>query len=167
MSTETPLISTPATVAVATMPASTTQSMVQTVTIPLEQLQAFTSIQSRLAQMETDQRARDEAAQAELVKTMAAKGQVEDALRTMREQAQKDLDTERVKLAQIEERAKRYALDGELARTLASQPLVAGGAEQLTQLWRNQFIVEPQGDSFAVRTQDFQPVGAFIASTLR
>ena len=65
-----------------------------------------------------------------------------------------------------EERAKRYALDGQLTAALAAQPLVTGGAEQLTQLWRSQFIVEPQGDTFNVRTQDFQPVGSWIAAQL-
>ena len=169
----TPTPATPAAAAAAAIPAAAVPVPVagpppsaQTVTIPLEQLQAFTSIQTRLAQMETDQRARDEAARAEQVKILAAKGQVEEALRTQREQAEKDLQAERVKLAQIEERARRYALDGELARHLSAQPLVPGGAEQLTQLWRNQFVVQPQGDSFVVQTQDFQPVGAFIAAQL-
>ena len=49
---------------------------------------------------------------------------------------------------------------------LASQPLVPGGAEQLTQLWRNQFVVEPQGDSFTVRTPTFQSVGDFVQAQL-
>ena len=57
-------------------------------------------------------------------------------------------------------------LDGELARALATQPLVAGGADQLSQLWRSQFSVESQGDTFAVRAPDFQPVGTWIAAQL-
>jgi hypothetical protein len=146
--------------------ASTTPLPSQTVTIPLEQLQAFTSVQARLAQMEADQRARDEASRAELVKAMAAKGQIEEALRTVRDQAQKDLEAERKRLAQTEERAKRYALEGQLAQALASQPLVTGGTEQLTELWRSKFIVEPQGETFNVRTPDYQPVSAWIAYQL-
>jgi hypothetical protein len=147
-------------------PGSTTSLPSQTVTIPLEQLQAFTSVQARLAQMEADQRARDEAARAELVKAMAAKGQIEEALRTVRDQAQKDLETERRRLAQAEERAKRYALEGQLAQALATQPLVTGGAEQLAELWCNKFIVEPQGETFNVRTPDYQPVSAWITAQL-
>jgi len=166
MSTETPTFPSAATTNASVSPASALLAQGQTVTIPLEQLQVFTSIQARLAQMETDQKTRDESARAELVKTMAAKGQVEEALRTQREQAQKDIDAERVKHSQLEERAKRYALDGQLTAALAAQPLVSGGAEQLTQLWRSQFIVEPQGDTFNVRTQDFQPVGSWIAAQL-
>ena len=49
---------------------------------------------------------------------------------------------------------------------LSSQPLVPGGAEQLTQLWRSQFIVEPQGDSFNVRTPTFQSVGDYVSAQL-
>jgi hypothetical protein len=171
MSDETP--TTPLTqvaAAVAATPPATpppaTPAQPQTVTIPLEQLQTFTSVQARLAQMEADQRSRDEASRAEQVKLMAAKGEIENALRIQREEAQKQLDGERASRAAVEERAKRYALDGEVSRVLASQPLVPGGAEQLTQLWRNQFVVEPQGDSFTVRTPTFQSVGDFVAAQL-
>jgi hypothetical protein len=138
----------------------------QTVTIPLEQLQTFTSVQARLAQLEAEQRSRDEANRAEQVKLMAAKGDVENALRQVREDSQKQLDAERAAKASVEERAKRYALEGELSRVLASQPLVPNGAEQLTQLWRSQFVVEPQGESFTVRTPTFQSVGDFVKSKL-
>jgi hypothetical protein len=137
-----------------------------TVTIPLDQLQAFTAMQARLAKVEEDQQRRDAEARAEQIKVLAAKGQVEEALRQQREQSQRDLDAERAARAQSEDRAKRYALDGELARVLGSKPLVEGGAEQLTQLWRDQFIVEPQGNTFNVRTQDFKSVGDHIAAML-
>jgi hypothetical protein len=138
----------------------------QTVTIPLEQLQTFTSVQARLAQFEAEQRSRDEAARAEQVKLLAQKGEIENALRLQREEGQKALDAERSSRAAVEERAKRYALEGEVSRVLSSQPLVPGGAEQLSQLWRNQFVVEPQGDSFNVRTPTFQSVGDFVAAQL-
>lgn len=147
-------------------PSLATPVQAQTVTIPLEQLQTFTSVQARLAQLEAEQRSRDEAARAEQVKLLAAKGEIENALRIQREEAQKALDAERSSRAAVEERAKRYALEGEVSRVLASQPLVAGGAEQLTQLWRNQFVVEPQGDSFTVRTPTFQSVTDFVQAQL-
>src|ERR1700678_1624538 len=66
----------------------------QTVTIPLEQLQTFTSVQARLAQLEAEQRSRDESARAEQVKLLAAKGEIENALRIQREEGQKALDAE-------------------------------------------------------------------------
>lgn len=165
MPDETPPAAAPATVAApaATAPLPTQP---QTVTIPLEQLQTFTSIQARLAQVEAEQRTRDDASRVEQVKLLAQKGEIENALRVQREQAETQLNSERSQRAAIEERAKRYALDGELSRVLASQPLVPGGAEQLTQLWRNQFTVEAQGDSFTVRTPTFQSVNDFVAGQL-
>jgi hypothetical protein len=138
----------------------------QTVTIPLDQLNAFTAMQARLAKVEEEQQKRDATAREEQVKILAAKGQVEEALRAQREEAQRALDAERIQRTQVEERAKCYALDGELARALSSYSLVAGGAEQLTQLLRDQFIVEPQGSSFAVRTQEFKSAGEHIGSML-
>lgn len=144
-------------------PTATTQ---QNVTIPLEQLQAFTSIQARLAEMEAAQRSQQEAAQQEQARILAQKGEVENALRMLREQSEQTLNTERQRLVQIEERAKRYALDGEVSRALAGHNLVPGGAEQLAQLWRSQFIVDTQGDSFAVRTPTFQSVSEFVSQQL-
>jgi hypothetical protein len=138
----------------------------QTVTIPLEQLQAFTSIQTRLAQIEADQRAREQQAQQEQAAILAKKGEVENALNLLRQQSDQAIANERAQRATIEERAKRYALDGEISRVLASQPLVPGGADQLTKLWRSEFTVEPQGDSFAVRTPTFQSVGDYVAAQL-
>ena len=138
----------------------------QTVTIPIDQLNAFMAMQARLAKVEEDQQQHQAAAREEQVKILAAKGQVEEALRTQREEGQRVLEAERVQRAQAEERAKRYALDGELARALGSQPLVDGGAEQLTQLLRDHFVVEPKGNTFHVRTQDFKSVGDYIGAML-
>jgi len=173
MSIETPPApSTPATPAaaqVAAPPAAPTPAIPaqpQTVTIPLEQLQAFTSIQTRLAQLETEQRAKEAAAQQETAAILVKKGEVESALRLLREQSDQAIASERTQRATIEDRAKRYALDGEVSRVLASQQLVPGGAEQLTKLWRSEFTVEPQGDSFAVRTPTFQSVADFVTAQL-
>lgn len=167
----TPVPSTPATPAAAAVAAvppggSAPPAQPSTVTIPLEQLQLFTANQGRLAAVESELRQRDEAARLEQVKGMAARGDLEAALKTQREQAEAQLATERSSRITIEERAKRYALDGELSRALASQPLVPGGAEQLTQLWRSQLVAEPAGDSYAVRTPTFQSVGDFVAAQL-
>lgn len=144
-------------------PTATTQ---QTVTIPLEQLQTFTSIQARLAEMESAQRTQQEAAQQEQARILAQKGEVENALRMLREQSEQTLGAERQRLVQVEDRAKRYALDGEISRALSAHNLVQGGAEQLSQLWRSQFLVDTQGDSFAVRTPTFQSVGEFVSQQL-
>jgi hypothetical protein len=145
---------------------STQQTTPVGVTLTSEQWASYSNTQARIAELEgAEQRRRAEAQTAE-VKALQAKGQIEQAFNLQREQARLELESERKKLQQTEERAKRYALDGELARSLAAQPLVAGGAEQLTQLWRSQFTVEPQGDSFAVQAPGFQPVGQWIAAQL-
>jgi len=145
---------------------SATATTQQTVTIPLEQVQAFTTMQARLAQLEGEQRSREQATQQDQARILAQKGEVENALRLLREQSEQQVQAERARLTQVEERAKRYALDGELSRALSACNLVAGGAEQLTQLWRNQFLVDAQGDSFAVRTPTFQSVGDFVHQQL-
>ncbi len=137
-----------------------------TVSIPLTDLQAFTAAQARLSQMEADNRQRELASQQREAQLLADTGKVQEALVLLRKQSDEQVNAERLSKAQVEERAKRYALDGELARTLASQPLVPGGAEQLTQLWRNQFAVEPQGDTYAVRTPTFESVEAFVTRNL-
>jgi hypothetical protein len=116
--------------------------------------------------MEAAQRAQQEAAQQEQARILAQKGDLENALRLAREQSEQALGAERQRLAQIEERAKRYALDGELSRALTSYNLVQGGAEQLAHLWRSQFVVDAQADSFAVRTPTFQSVNEFVSQHL-
>jgi hypothetical protein len=147
-------------------PSSATATTQQTVAIPLEQVQAFTTMQARLAQLESEQRSREQAIQQDQARALAQKGEVENALRLLREQSEQQVQAERARLTQVEERAKRYALDGELSRALSACNLVPSGAEQLTQLWRSQFLVDAQGDSFAVRTPTFQSVGDFVQQQL-
>ncbi len=136
--------------------------------IPLtnEQFQEFVNDRARLRQMELDQQARQRAADQAEVDHKMKLGQAEAALQLAREQAQKEADDLKIRHTQTESRAKRYALEGELARALGSQPLVPGGAEQLTQLWRDQFSVQVEGDTFAVRTASMQSVGTFVAERL-
>ena len=142
----------------ATVPTVQTAAAVasaQTVTIPLDQLNAFTTMQARLAKIEEDRQKDAAEAVRKDTEALAAKGQLETALQQLRQQSDQAVQAERMKLAQIEERAKRYALEGELARTLAAQQLVPGGAEQLTQLWRSHFRVDPEGETFKVQHADF------------
>ena len=165
------IASTTATSAPTSQPSGPTQSSgngttLQTVAIPLEQVQAYTTMQARLAQLESEQRNREVAIQQDQARVMAQKGEVENALRLLREQSDQQVQAERARLAQVEDRAKRYALDGELSRALSACNLVPGGAEQLTHLWRGQFVVDAQGDSFAVRTPTFQTVSDFVHQQL-
>lgn len=146
--------------------AAQTTAAPSTVTIPLEQLQTFTSMQVRLAQLEADQKTRDEQTKAEMVAVLAKKGEVDNALALLRKQSDESLAAERGQRAATEARAARYALDGELSRVLASQPLIPHAAAHLTKLWRDQFKVEPQGESFVVLGPTHQSVEAFVVAAL-
>jgi len=132
-----------------------------------EEWAAIVKMREDFAKVQADQREREAKAREEQIKAMTQKGEIENAFRSLREDADKAIAAERQRLSEVETRAKRYALDGELARALASHPLVPGGAEQLTQLWRSQFVVEPSGDSFKVQSASgFQPVGEFVKAQL-
>lgn len=153
-------------VPVAGPPPPMAASAPKTVILSEEQLQGFIATQTRLAQMESEQRTRDEAARAEKIQLLAQKGQIEEALKLQREESEKQLQSERNAKTLTEERAKRYALDSELGRALADHQLVTGGAVHLTRLLRDDFQIEAQGDTFAVRSKDYRPVGEYIASML-
>jgi hypothetical protein len=141
-------------------------SQPQTVTIPLEQLQMFTNVQAKLAQMEADQRSRDEASRAAQVKILTEKGDTEKAMALQQEEHRRLLETERVARASSEERAKRFARDAEVSRVLATKPLVPGGSEQLAALFAPGLQVDASGDTFAVRTATFQSVPDYISEQL-
>jgi hypothetical protein len=147
-------------------PAAAQEAMLSTITLTAEQWAAYTSTQNRIAELEAAERRREAEARDTEVKALQAKGQIEAAFNLQREQARLEIEAERKRLKDTEERANRYALDGELTRALAGQPLVPGGAAQLTQLWQRQFAVEAQGDTFAVHAPNFQPVSSWIAAQL-
>src|SRR6185312_6189829 len=116
------------------------------VTIPAEQLTSLLALQTRIAQLEAEQRQRDQAAKDEQVKLLTQKGEAENAVKALREQKEAELAEERRRLLSTEERAKRYALDGELARALGAQPLVSpAAAAQLAEHFRGQFHVRAEG----------------------
>ena len=85
----------PASIAARRRLSSATATTQQTVTIPLEQVQAFTSMQARLAQLESEQRSREQATQQEQARILAQKGEVENALRMLREQSEQQVQAER------------------------------------------------------------------------
>jgi hypothetical protein len=131
--------------------------------VPLEH---FTALQTRLADLEAKDREREAANRAAEIKALEAEGKYRQAFDVQREQARTELEGERKRLKEVEDRARNYALDGELARALAAQPLVAGGAEQLTQLLRSKFTVQPLGNGYAVQSEDFRSPGDFIGAML-
>jgi hypothetical protein len=182
MSVETGTPSTPATPAAAAVaaptatptatPTSTPAPGVQapappaTVTIPVEQLQMFTSVQARLAQMEADQRQRDETARTAQIKLIADKDGIERALNEQREDARKQIAEANAARTVTEERAKRHAVKSELVTHLSGYNLVPDGLEQLTELFSKHLAVDPRGESFAVTGPNYQPVKDFVAERL-
>jgi hypothetical protein len=167
MSAENTPVPTPATPAAAAVAAEVIAVRApQTVTIPADQLQSFLSLQSRIVQLEQEKTQRETAATEERIRLMTEKGQAENAVKELRTQKDAELATEKTARVSLEDRAKRYALDGELSRVLASQPIVPGAADQLTKLWRGEFQVDHSGDSFTVRTPTFQTVPDFVTAQL-
>jgi len=138
----------------------------QAVTISMDQLQAFTAMQTRLTRIEEEQARTEQAKKHAEALILSQRGEHENALRMARETAEAALNAARAENTATQERAKRYALDGALAVALTGHSLVPGGAEQITRLIRDEFVVEPHGNSFNVRTQDFKSVGDYIASML-
>lgn len=130
------------------------------------ELELLRAGQSKLASYETAAAAAEAARKQAELNAQIERGQVKEALETMRREAQERLALVESQRAAERARAERYALDGEVSRVLADQPLVPGGAEQLTQLWRNQFTVEATGDTFSVRTPTYQSVSDFVKDRL-
>jgi hypothetical protein len=137
-----------------------------TVTIPVSQLEVLVASQARIAQLEADQRQRETAAREKEIQLMTEKGQAVEAVKTLRETKDAELKVVSDARTALSDRAKRYALDGELARVLASKPLLEDGIGQLTKLWRGEFQVADEGESFAVRTPTFQTVDQFVTAEL-
>ena len=136
------------------------------ITLTPEQWAAYATTQTRIAELETAERGRASAAADAEIKALQAKGQIDQAFAVQRQHAETLLEAERKKYRDTEDRAKRYALDGELGRALSAHQLTVGAAAHLTKLLRDEFTVEAQGDSFAVRSKDFRSVGDFITATL-
>jgi len=154
----------PAVLSDAPPPAATDQPAL--VPIPQDQFQSLMASQTRLAQLEAEARQREEAAQAEAARLLAAKGQVEEALKTIQQQSEAKLRAEAEARLRTEERAKRYALDNELSKALSMHPLLPGTTDQLTAIFRGQLQVEAQADSYIVRTPAFVSAIDHVAATL-
>jgi hypothetical protein len=139
----------------------------KTISVSAEEWATILKTREELGKIQAQQREQEAKAREEQIKAMTTKGEIENAFKALRDDSEKQLQAERARLAEIENRAKRYALDGELARALASQPLVPGAADQLTRLFRSEFVVEPAGDSFKVQSSiGFQAPAEFIAAQL-
>jgi hypothetical protein len=155
-----PIVATAPVVAATPAPTSTA------ITLTSEQWASYTASLTRLDQLEAANVARDREAAQAAIDTATAKGEIKKAFDLTREQNRLDLEAERSKLKVVEDRSKRYALDGELGRALAAYNLVPHGAEQITQLIRDDFTAEGRGDSIVVQSKDFRSVADYVAAQM-
>jgi hypothetical protein len=139
----------------------------QTVAISLEQLQAFTTIQSRLAELEAAHRGQHEAAQRQIQDALLAKGQAEEAVRMIRQQTEESLAAERTRVAETQRQAQNYAIDVEVSRAIAGHQFVNDRARrQFETEVRSELTAVVEGNSFAVRTPTFQSPAQLVAAKL-
>src|SRR5271166_5501998 len=137
-----------------------------TVTITSALYDNLISQQAENVRLQAAQRERDDKARQEKLDLMVQQGKYEDVVRETRADADRRVQAVQEQRIAIEERAKRYAVDGELSRALAGLPLNPGAAEQLTHLFRGNFTAAPEGEGFSVRTAGGQNAAEFIAATL-
>lgn len=137
-----------------------------TVTISVSQLEALVASQARIAQLEAENRQREKDAREKEITLMAEKGQAVEAVKSLRETKDAELKLSNDARIALADRTKRHVLDGTLAQVLASKDLLPAAIPQLTKLWRGEFQVNEEGDSFAVRTPTFQTVDQFVTAEL-
>jgi len=136
-------------------------------TIPAREYEDLLKASSRLAEIEAQQRKDLAEAQRREFEAKVEKGQVKEALDTLRAQSAAEIEAERKRYRETEDRAKRYARDGELARVLAKQSLVPYAADHLTRLWQAELTVEAHGESFAVWGPGMVSVEQYVAQQLQ
>lgn len=117
---------------------------------------------ARLAELEAADAERERLAREAEEEKLRAKGEFEKLIK----QRDADLATEKAKAAAATDRAKAYALNTELAIAFSSHALVEGSAEDLSELWRKDFEVVADGDTWAARSKDGRTVKEVIAERL-
>jgi hypothetical protein len=123
---------------------------------------------SKLATIEAEQQRLTEEGKRKEAAMLAEKGEWQRALDLRQAEADRLLQTERQKAVEIEDRAKKQTLSGELSKALAGKPLVPGAVSQLYQLFQNQFhvAVDPISNQWVVRTADFKSPEQFVEAQL-
>jgi hypothetical protein len=136
------------------------------ISVPIAHLEALVATQARNHQLENEKREGERAAHEKLVQALAEKGQAVEAVKAVRDQMDVQLREATEKAVATSERIKRYALDNELRQVLGSKPLHEHAADQLTKLWKTEFMVAEEGDKYVVRTPTYQTVDQFVTAQL-
>lgn len=132
------------------------------ITLTPEQFERFKQMEREAEQLRTEKAKREEAERKEAEKRLIEEGKLREVITSKdAELAKRD-----AKLAETEDRSKRWARDKEIAVALADQPLVPGAAAQLSRLFRDDFETVPDGESWKVQARDGKPVAEYIRERL-
>jgi hypothetical protein len=82
--------------------------------------------------------------------------------RVREEQMAREIAARDRRLADLEKSCKAAVRDRELATALAGKPLVAGAANQLIKLWRDEFEAYEDGGSYKVACRDGRTIGQVV-----
>lgn len=139
----------------------------ETVTLTMQEVRRLLAAQDQLATIEGQRaQAAREAEEAKAVH-MAKQGEWQRGFDKLKADKEVEIQAERNRAALLESQTKKWVLDREMTVALADQELVPGANAQLTQLWRDRFVVKPEGDRFTVQNPEtFQTVGDFIKTQL-
>jgi hypothetical protein len=138
-----------------------------TIPLPKSLYDDLIAAKASLAALHQQQAEQRRAAEQEQARILAQKGEIEAAMKILREQTDQLLASERAAKAATEERAKRYALDGVVERELAPYDFLNSKLRALFAAEvRSELRVEAEGDTFSVRSPDLQPAAAVIAAKL-
>ena len=81
-------------------------------------------------------------------------------------QTARELAAREQRLGELEQAVKSAVRDRELATALAGRPLVPGAAIQLIKLWREEFDIYEDGDSYKVSAKDGRSVDLAVSAWL-
>lgn len=177
-------------------PATTTTATPPVLALTPEEYRQWQDDRTRLAQHDAELAKERAAAKEREFKTLTEKGEIEKAMQLYRHESDERLNAEkraaqeRVEaekrasqqlketsdrtiadrdnmLRATEARARKFALDGELGRAMASHNLMDGAAAKIVKDIKDEFVVEPNGETFTVRTSTGQNAADFLTSYLQ
>jgi hypothetical protein len=132
------------------------------ITLTADQHKALLDAQAELTKYRQAETEREQQKREAEEKRLREKGEFETLLKSR----DKDLDDARRQLAETEARSKRSILDRELALAIAGGNVLDDWPPHLMRLWRDRFTVEPDGDSWTVRTLDGKSPAEFVKAQL-
>lgn len=115
----------------------------------------FTRMQNDVARLRTLEASRAAELLAADARAAIARGEVDAVVRQTQQ-----------RVAEAEDRARGFAIESEIARSLSQHSLVAGGAAQVSALLKGHFTADPAGNSFAIRSRDGRAAADYVAAKL-